>query len=532
VALRKDGTNPRTNVLFGCENWSTLMRIVLASSEGVPFSKTGGLADVVSALSKALSRAGHDVSLILSYYPQVTGPISDGGAEADDFGGRASPLQDTGKTVTVNVGRKRVNGRILESKLSGSDATVYLIDQPDYFDRPGIYQQDGTDYSDNCERYIFFSRAVMETARIMDLQPNIIHANDWQTALIPALLNIEYRGMAGFDEAASVVTIHNIAFQGSFWHWDMPLTGLPWKYFNWLQMEFFGRLNLLKTGIVFADQITTVSPAYADEVQTAEFGCGLHEVLQSRSVDLIGILNGVDTEVWNPRIDPVLVKNYSARDVLQGKSACKNALQQQLGLPERRDVPVFGMISRMTDQKGFDLISDCADDVLNRDLQMVFLGTGDSKYEQMLVRLSRRYPDKLKATIGFDEKLAHQIEAGADSYLMPSRFEPSGLNQMYSLIYGTVPIVRSVGGLADSVVDASPANLAAGTANGFSFREYDDRALYEQVCRAVDMYTDRPTWLQLVKNGMGRDWSWNRSAQGYVETYERGLAKRYGMESV
>ena len=506
------------------------MRIVLASSEGVPFSKTGGLADVVSALAKALSGAGHQVSLILPYYPQAL-PTKGAPSNGTGRSGGATDIQPTGKTVTVSVGTKKVTADILVSRLRGSAAKVYLIDERGYFDRPGLYQQDGRDHKDNCERYVFFSRAVMETVRALDLQPHVIHANDWQTGLVPALLEIEYRQLPTFAQTASLLTIHNIAFQGHFWHWDMPLTGLDWKYFNWRQMEFHGRLNLLKTGIVFADLVTTVSPAYAGEIQTEEFGCGLHDVLRARSDDLMGILNGVDTEVWNPETDPTLAENYTTQSVAQGKAACKSFLQKCLGLPALPHVPLFGMVSRMTDQKGFDLIADCAGDLLNDDVQLAFLGTGDAKYEQMLMGLSLRHGDKLKATVGFDEPLAHQIEAGADAYLMPSRFEPSGLNQMYSFVYGTVPLVRAVGGLADSVVDATPENLAAGTANGFSFKEYNDRALFRQVCRALDVFRDRNTWMQLVRTGMQQDWSWNRSASQYVEVYERALTKRASASS-
>jgi len=492
------------------------MRIVLASSEAVPFSKTGGLADVATALPKALAQIGHNVSLITPYYPQV---VKKNGSDVP-------AIEPTGHSIRVPVGPKFVDGRILKSTLPGSRVNVYLIEQPIYFDRAGLYVENDQDYRDNCERFVFFSRGVMEAARVLGLKPEIIHANDWQTGLVPALLNIEYRGTAGFEQAASVFTIHNMAFQGQFWHWDMLLTGLDWKYFNWRQMECYGHLNLLKTGISFADYVTTVSPTYAREIQTPDFGCGLNAALFSRRDDLVGILNGVDTEVWNPGTDPLLAKNYSVNSVNDGKAACKAALQKQLGLPIRPDVLVLGSISRMTQQKGFQLLEQCSQMLLDQDLQMVFLGSGDPRFEEMLLQMSKSHPERVATRIGYDEVLSHQIEAGADAFLMPSEFEPCGLNQMYSLIYGAVPIVRAVGGLADSVVDASDENLANRTANGFSFGEFRSDVLFWNICRARTLYADKARWLQLQQTGMKQDWSWKHSANDYVRVYDQALTKR------
>lgn len=489
------------------------MNVVLASSEAVPFAKTGGLADVASALTRALLDEGHAATLVIPHHRR-------------QLAGAGIDAASTGQTVEINLGTKRVPAEFLEADLPGSTGRVILIDQPAYFDRDGLYSDEsGEGYDDNCERFVFFSRAVLEAARIFGLQPDVLHANDWQTGLIPALLDVEYREQPGFEEATSVLTIHNMAFQGIFWHWDMLLTGLDWKYFNWRQMEYFNHLNLLKTGIAFADMLTTVSPTYAREIQTAEYGCGLHGVLHARRGDLVGILNGVDVDVWNPETDSLIAETYS-RTSLGRKAACKSALQQKLGLPARGDVPLFGMISRMTDQKGFDLIAACADEFLREDVQIAVLGTGEQRYEGMLRDLAGAHPAKVSATIGFDEKLAHEIEAGSDAYLMPSQFEPCGLNQMYSLVYGTVPIVRSVGGLADSVVDISDATLADGTANGFRFDKYDARELYRQLIRAVEAYGDREIWAQLVQNGMQQDWSWRRSAGRYVDVYNRARAQR------
>ncbi len=493
------------------------MRIVLASSEAVPFSKTGGLADVASALPKALVQGGHDVWLIIPNYSRVQERVVRDGTV------RITP---TGHDVEVTVGSKTVTGRILKSQLPGSNVTVLLIDQPDYFGRAGLYVEGGSDYRDNCERFVFFSRAVMEAVRVLNLRPDVLHANDWQTGLIPALLSIEYEDQAGFERTSSIITVHNMAFQGSFWHWDMLLTGIDWKYFNWKQMEFFDHLNLLKTGIVFADMVTTVSPTYAKEIQTAEFGYGLEGVLRQRGDDLVGILNGVDTDVWNPRTDPHLAAAYSVDSVITGKPACKAQLQSQLKLPPRRDVPLLGMISRMTDQKGFNLLEACADSLLRKDVQICFLGTGDAKYETWAKELAAKHPTKVAAVIGFDDALAHRIEAGSDLFLMPSRFEPCGLNQMYSLLYGTLPVVRAVGGLADTVVDATPENRAAGKANGFRFDNNDPAALADAIDRALTLYQQPDAWNKVVRTAMQQDWSWSRSAREYVAVYERAKAKQ------
>ena len=492
------------------------MRVVFASSEAVPFSKTGGLADVAAALPKALSQRGHEVSLMTPYYPQVI-----------KKNGRDVPaIQPTGKTLKVTVGSKQVEGKILQSTLPGSGVKVYLIEQPIYFDRPGLYVEQDQDYRDNSERFVFFSRAVLEATRVLDLKPNILHANDWQTGLVPAMLSIEYRKQPGFEQTASVFTVHNMAFQGQFWHWDMLLTGLDWKYFNWRQMECYGHLNLLKTGITFAEIVTTVSPTYAREIQTPEFGCGLNGALSARQYDLLGILNGVDTEIWNPATDTFIAKNYTANSLSDGKTACKAALQKRLGLPERPSVMLIGSISRMTHQKGFQLLEQCSNMLLDQDIQYVFLGSGESRFEEMLTAMAKAHPDKVSTTIGYDEALSHHIEAGADAFLMPSEFEPCGLNQMYSLIYGTVPIVRAVGGLADSVVDCNDENLAKGTANGFSFREFRSDVLFWNICRARALFSDQPKWQRLQQTGMRRDWSWKMSADEYVRAYDRAIAKR------
>ncbi|MEZ6132457.1 MAG: glycogen synthase GlgA [Planctomycetaceae bacterium] len=496
------------------------LRIVLAASEAVPFSKTGGLADVSMALAKALNANGHDVTIIIPDYRQQRFARKD----------HLPEVSDTGLRFTLSINSRYVNGGVNWTMLPGTDVKVLLVTQADYFDRKQLYMEDGQGYPDNCERFCFFSQAVMEVCQQMLLRPDILHCNDWQTGLIPALLNARYASLPGFENTASVMTLHNMAYQGRFWHLDMALTSLPWRYFNMYQMEMWGDLNLLKTGIAFADQITTVSPTYADEICTPEGGEGLDTMLRHRRSDLIGILNGIDVDIWDPESDPLIPAHFSATNVQPGKSRCKAELQRRMGLPERDRIPLFGMVSRMSDQKGFDLLNECAERLLLQDIQMVFLGTGDPRFEIWLQSLMTEYPTKVAVMVGFDESLAHQIEAGADAFLMPSRFEPCGLNQMYSLRYGTVPVVQRVGGLADSVVNTNESTLRDGTATGFVFDNYDSRSLAETVERAIDCYRHPDVWKQIMAQGMKRDWSWDRSAHYYVETYRRALERRHDRE--
>lgn len=491
------------------------MRILFATSEAVPYAKTGGLADVSSALSQALSTQGVEVWLTMPFYRSVSDYMQREGL---------TPIR-CGSPLRIRMGNKLVEGQLYVTVLPGTSVPVILVDQPLYFQRPGMYQDQGRDYADNCERFIFFSRSVLEATRLLGFRPDVIHLNDWQTGLIPALLAIEGRSQPQLAETRTVLTIHNLAFQGNFWHWDMLLTGLDWKYFNWHQMEFFGQLNLLKTGIVFSDRITTVSPTYAKEIQTAEFGCGLQGVLQTRRDELVGILNGIDTSVWNPATDSHLVANYDDNSLADGKAKCKADLQRELGLPIVADTPVAGMISRLTDQKGVDLIVDNLNSLLSTGMQFVFLGSGESRRETALVQAAQKYPEQVAVKIGFDEALAHRIEAGADIYLMPSRYEPCGLNQMYSLRYGTVPIVHAVGGLADTVVPVTHESLPDGTATGFVFSKYLPEHFVERVNQAVTYYGNNEVWTQIVQNGMRLDWSWKSSATKYISLYERAMGE-------
>lgn len=495
------------------------LRIVLASSEAVPFSKTGGLADVVGALAKSLDQLGHDVILMIPDYFLIRQNAN-----------RLPEISDTGMRFEISMNGFLVTGSVNWTTLPGTRVRVLLVRQPEFFDRRQVYQEDGHDYVDNCERFCFFSRAVLEICRQMVLRPDIIHCNDWQTGLIPALLNSQFCHRPGFENTASVMTLHNMAYQGRFWHFDMPLTGMEWRYFNHHQMEAWGDLNLLKTGIAFADQITTVSPTYAKEICTTDAGWGMEGLLRYRSHDLVGILNGIDDSIWNPETDIFLSEKYSAATVETGKPRCKAFLQQRMNLPQRVDVPLFGMISRMVDQKGFDLVIGSTERLLSQEIQFVFLGTGDPQYESKVRELVAQYPSKVAAFIGFDDSLAHQIEAGADAFLMPSRFEPCGLNQMYSLRYGTVPIVRNVGGLADSVInfnsDTESLDLAAHsleTATGFVFSDYTCDSFATTVERAIRTFAEKAVWNRLVLNGMSGDWSWKHSARKFVDVYRKAI---------
>lgn len=493
---------------------SNSLRIVITSSEAAPFSKSGGLADVTPALSKALAAKGHEVTMVIPYHRQTSEVVN----------GTCPAIHDSGVTFAVPVGKRNVSASIYWSTLPDSRVRVLLIGQPYFFDRPGLYQYDGRDYDDNCDRFCFFSRAVVECCRRLVLQPDVIHANDWQTALIPALVEIEGRTDPLFANTASVLTIHNLAFQGAFGQLSMPLTGLDWKYYNWQQMEAHGGINLLKAGIAFANKLTTVSPTYAAEIQMPDAGCGLDPALCFRSSDLSGILNGIDSETWNPSIDPHIASNFDVDSVDVGKPECKADLQRRMNLPERQDVPLFSIISRMTDQKGFDLIAATADDMLSNDIQLVVLGTGEARYESLFRDLMARYPDKVSAHIGFDESLAHQIEAGSDIFLMPSRFEPCGLNQMYSLAYGTIPLVRNVGGLADSVVDSSADALANDTATGIVFDDYDSEEFFKSFHRALILYRNDSMRQQVIRRGMSRASSWTQSADRYESVYKDAQA--------
>ncbi len=496
------------------------MRIVMASAEVSPFSKTGGLGDVAGSLPKHLRELGHEVIVITPRYSVVR----ENASCLSDMAG----LRRTAIDFSIPVGKRMMPGALQRSQLPGSDVPVYFVENKHYFDRDGLYGTGGghdNDYADNAERFIFFTRAVLEACRKLDFAPDVIHCNDWQTGLLPVYIRTTYGNMPEFANTASVFTIHNLVYQGNFWHWDMKLTGLDWYLFNWRHLEYFGNLNFMKGGIVFADVVSTVSKQYAKEIQSEEYGAGLNEILSDRSDDLFGIINGVDYSIWSPETDEHIAARYGPDD-LSGKAECKAALQQAYNLPARdsggpqkHGAPLIGIVSRLDKQKGFDIIADAIEGIMALDLQIVLLGTGDPQYHALFENLAERHPGKLGVNLTFDNALAHQIEAGADMFLMPSRYEPCGLNQLYSLKYGTVPIVRATGGLADTIIDATPDAIEGGTATGFSFEDYTPAELLATVRRAVETYSHRDVWARLVRHCMAQDWSWSRSANEYVDLY-------------
>jgi starch synthase len=478
------------------------MKILFAASEAVPFAKTGGLADVAGSLPPALASLGHDVSVVMPRYRQV------------DVA--AYKLRHAG-SFTVPLGTWQERCDVFKGRM-GRNVTVYFINKDIYFDRPELYRTQRADYPDNAERFIFFSRAVLELCVALDLRPEIVHCNDWQTGLVPLYLKKLYHSTDALRRAKTVFTVHNLAYQGLFWHWDMRLTGLDWDVFTPEGLEFWGKMNLLKAGLVSADGITTVSKTYSREIRTPEFGCGLEGVLVRRAADLSGIVNGIDTREWDPSRDRALPRTFSASR-LAGKAACRKALFQRLGLPDDEG-PLLGMVTRLVDQKGLDILTRALPEILSLGARLVILGTGDVKYHQILTDAAARYRGRMKVQLHYDEGLARSIYAGCDLFLMPSRFEPCGLGQMIALRYGAVPIVRRTGGLADTVLDY---NARTGRGTGFVFEEYSAPALVECLRRALELYNDREKWTRLVQAGMKQDFSWERSAKEYVKVYRKAM---------
>jgi starch synthase len=410
--------------------------------------------------------------------------------------------------------------------LPGSEVPIYFLEHLGYFDRPELYGNADGGYSDNLERFTFFSRASLELARALGFEPDVIHANDWQTALVPVYLNTLYGGTP-LQRTATLFTIHNLAFQGVFEGGEFPVTGLPRVHYNPRELEHFGTLNLMKGALNHATLVSTVSPTYADEIQRPEQGAGLDGVIASRRADLFGILNGIDTEEWNPASDQNLPASFT-RDDLAGKQVCKRELQREMGLTPRDDIPLFGAISRLTHQKGFDLLAEAMERILAWDLQIVLLGSGDSDAERFFSALSIARGEKFRARIGFDNGLAHRIEAGSDFFLMPSRFEPCGLNQMYSLRYGTLPIVHATGGLSDTV---SNYDESTGEGTGFVIQQLDARSLADTVGWALSTYFNRLRHVEAMRRrGMDLDFSWTRAAARYEEVYRAAYRKRNGLE--
>lgn len=476
------------------------MRILIASSEIHPYSKTGGLGDMVGALAKALAKDGHRVGVVTPLYRGVR----------QKFPG----LQKLDWLMDLPFGDERIQGEVWFLELNPR-LTIYFIDKPEFFDRAGLYMETGWGYTDNAERFTFFSKAVVQLARYLPWQPEVVHLHDWQVGLVPAMIRDQQENAGWVNPPRTLFTIHNLAYQGLFAKPLFGLANLPPGYFSPAGLEFFGGFNCMKAGIIFSDIITTVSPRYAREITTEAFGCGLDGILRQRQDRLVGILNGVDYDEWNTEKNPFLPHAYSVKN-LAGKTADKQALQKEMGLPENPAVPLFGNISRLVDQKGTDLLLGGLEEMLPGEMQFVFLGSGDPLLEAACRKLTARFPGKVALKIGFDQPLSHRIEAGCDFYLMPSKFEPCGLNQMYSLRYGTVPVVRRTGGLDDSVVDFQE---NPGKANGIKFEEYSSRALARAIRKSLAIYHEPPLYRKFRQNGMRADFSWERTAKIYTRLY-------------
>ena len=484
---------------------SSTLNILFASSEAFPLIKTGGLADVSSGLPQAISKLGHDIRVILPAYKQII----------DDW-------------QYNEIAQHEINGykvRLLSVKLDNNETTIWLVDIPELFYRNGgpYSAPDGHDWPDNAERFATFSRVVTEISMNrfgLNWQPDVVHCNDWQTGLIPAFLSLAH------ERPSTVFTVHNMAYLGLFPHQTFIQLNLPEHWWAWNMLEFHHHLSFMKGGLIFSDRVNTVSPTYAEQIKTPEYGYGMEGLLNYRSHILSGILNGVDYEQWNPETDPLIPQNYSVSSI-DKKKLNKQALQKHFELPEDDEVMLVGVVGRMVEQKGYDLILHALPSMTDKAVQIVMLGSGDTQLESDLLNSMEDHPEKISVIIGYDEKVSHLVEAGADLFLMPSRFEPCGLNQFYSLKYGTVPLVSNTGGLADSVVDATPENIENQTATGFKFNQINTESFIEAFERAYSCYQNPPQWSQIVKTGMKQDFSWESSAQKYVALYHKSIKSQY-----
>jgi starch synthase len=493
------------------------LSVLMVTPEAVPYAKTGGLADVAGALPRELARLGHRVGLVVPRYGPLVG---DGNRFAGfrEWGRLEVPTAAGPTTAVIEQGPPGPDG--LDGGLQ-----VYAVRHDPFFDRKGLYQEQGADYPDNLERFAFFCRAVMELVPALSRAgwtPEVLHAHDWQTSLCAVYRHVLASAVPVLHSLRTLLTIHNLGYQGLFPASEYGKTGLPPALFGPKGLEFYGSVNVLKGGLLYSDFLTTVSPTYSLEIQTSEQGFGLEGVIAERRDRLVGVVNGIDVNVWDPATDPHLPARYSLSD-LAGKRACKIELQREMNLPAR-DVPLIGIVSRLTPQKGLDLVAAALPDLMALDLQLVLLGTGEPSDESRFKAFQVRYRSKMGLRIGFDEGLAHRIEAGADLFLMPSRYEPCGLSQLYSLRYGTVPVVRRTGGLADTVAPYGGEASQGRRATGFAFDEPTPEALLESVLLALEVYQDRTEWMALMEAGMRTDVSWGRSARAYEDLYRRTLS--------
>lgn len=485
------------------------LSVLQVSPEVVPFAKTGGLADVVGSLPVALRNLGHEVSVVMPLYREVKKSKR-----------KINPLKIR---LSISLGGARQEASIYQGNLSfPKKVPIYFIENESYFDRECLYGTPQGDYPDNAERFAFFSRAALEMVLALGLKPDVIHCHDWQSALLPLYHKLYYRASGNLSGTATLLTVHNLAYQGIFGPEALTTADVPQELFNSKGVEFYGKVNYLKAGLLYSDLINTVSHKYSQEIQTPEYGYGLDGVLRERSADLFGIINGVDYKDWDPATDKNISANYDAAD-LTGKKKCKRELLKEFGLTGLEDKPLLGMISRLAAQKGFDLLAEAADELLALDLGLIVLGTGDEKYQRLLSDMAQRYPAKMALRLAFDNRLAHKIEAGCDLFLMPSRYEPCGLNQIYSLKYGTIPLVRATGGLDDTVESFDP---GTGKGNGFKFFSYDATELVEKVKEAIGIFLhDKANWRKLMQNAVTCDFSWEKSAERYVELYQKALSQ-------
>ena len=477
------------------------MEIVFVASEMAPFAQTGGLADVLGSLPGEIAKLGHSVSVFLPKYQVVSDT-------------RYS-LEVALSQLNVPLGSDIETGRLLCGRFG--DVNVFFIDEPSLFHRDGLYGTPAGDYPDNDVRFVFFGRAVLESLKKLKLKPDVIHCHDWQSGLVPVYLKTIYRSDPFFKDTKTVFTIHNLAYQGNFPPDSLSSTGLTWEEFRLERLEFYGKISFLKGGLVYADLLTTVSQRYAQEIQTKEFGCGLEGVLVHRKEDLFGILNGINVNEWDPAHDPALPQNFDI-NTLAKRAACKTELQKENRLVQDPKIPLFGFVGRLAEQKGIDILEPLLDDIVDADWQLVVLGTGDDDYQELFRRAAQKYPKSISTNITFNAKLSKRVYAGSDIFLMTSQFEPCGLGQMYAFRYGSVPLAREVGGLADTVSEFNP---ATGEGNGFLFLEYSPKALFTTMRHAVSIFQDKNKWQRLVKNGMRCNFSWAASARCYIEAYKR-----------
>lgn len=488
------------------------MHIMFVSPEVWPFARVGGLAEVSHDLPLALGARGHTVDIV-TIKTRLTPDLND-------------KLELLDITLEVPVSWRNLRVEVYRLSLS-EGVTVYLTGHDSMFDREGLYGNAFGDYEDNAERFILFSRAALELALALKRKPDVVHANDWTTGLIPLYLKSLYRDQKLFDACGSLMSIHNLGNQGNFWHYDMPLTGLGWEYFTPEAMEFYGKINFLKAGLVFADVISTVSPAYAKEILTPEMGFGLEGVLQSRADRLMAVINGVDYNVWNPETDPHIAVRYKA-DNLEAKAECKQDLRRALNLPAGANRPMLGFIGRLLDRRGMDILAPALEQIMDMGVDVVLMGFGSDHYHTYLEDLRRKRPEQMGLVIGYEMDLAHKITAGADMLIMPSRYEPCGLHQLHGLRYGTVPVVRATGGLEDTVLDHTDERPGV----GFKFKEHEIGAMLGAVRRALEAYEDTGQWRAIMQRAMALNFSWERAAAQYEEIYERARRLRLSRNGV